>query len=76
MVSRSRSRLPLLFKVVAFALIAMNVTWHGLVALFVGGPLGLGLFLLAVVSVWVWSWLTLRRWHRDDRSGSKHPGDA
>lgn len=76
MVPRPRSQLTILFKVVAFTLIAMNVTWHGLVALFVGGPLGLGLFLLAVISVWVWSWITLRRWHEDDRPDPKQPDDA
>jgi hypothetical protein len=59
------------FKIVAITLIAINVIWHGLVALFVGGPLGLGVFLFGVVSVWVWSWVTIRRWRR--ASGDEHP---
>lgn len=50
------------FKVVAVSLVVANVLWHGLVALFMGGPAGLALFLTGVVSVWTWSWFTMRRW--------------
>ncbi|MDP2316523.1 MAG: hypothetical protein Q8P41_26760 [Pseudomonadota bacterium] len=53
-----------LFKIVAFMLLALNVTIHGTVALFIGGPFGLGVFLLAVVAFWVWASVTLRRWHK------------
>lgn len=49
------------FKLIAIALIAVNVIWHGLVALFIGGPVGLGVFLLAVASIWVGGWVMMRR---------------
>lgn len=50
------------FKLVAITLVVVNVLWHGLVALFVGGPFGLVLFLTGVISMWTWSWFTMRRW--------------
>src|SRR5688572_22098104 len=64
MLSRPRPQSTALFwvfKIVAVTLIAINVIWHGIVAMFLGGPVGLGAFLLAVVAVWTWSWVTMRR---------------
>lgn len=51
-------------KIVAIALMIVNVTMHGIVALFVGGPLGLVLYLIGFVALWATGWFALRRWHR------------
>ncbi|MFN7144651.1 MAG: hypothetical protein ACK4YP_12815 [Myxococcota bacterium] len=67
------------FKIVAVTLIAINVIWHGIVALFIGGPFGLGVFLLGVVSLWVWSWVTIRRLrgaNADERPDPVTPDEA
>ena len=85
MVSRPRPQSAALFstgcvfKIIAVTLIAINVIWHGTVALFLGGPLGLVVFLLAVVAVWVWSWVTMRRLHKasaDERPDPIQPDEA
>ncbi len=52
-------------KVFAFIILAMNVTWHGLAALFVAGPFGLVAYLLVAGTLWVWVWVTMRRWHSE-----------
>lgn len=77
--SRSRPLLMALFKIVAFVLLALNVTIHGTVALFIGGPFGLGVFLLGVVAFWVWAPATLRRWHEasaEERPDAIHPDET
>lgn len=52
-------------KVVAALLMIANVTMHGIVALFIGGPLGLGLYLVAFVTFWTGAWVMLRRSHQE-----------
>lgn len=62
MASRPRSTaLFTVFKVLAVTLVVVNVIWHGLVALFIGGPFGFGVFMVGVAAVWGWSWSTMRR---------------
>ena len=51
------------FKLIAFALLLVNVTMHGTVALFVGGPLGLVLYLVGFTLLWAGGWFALRRFH-------------
>jgi hypothetical protein len=67
------------FKIVAGTLLAINVIWHGLVALFIGGPVGLGGYLLAVVAFWMWASATMRRLHEasaDERPDPIRPDEA
>ncbi|MES2642007.1 MAG: hypothetical protein V4850_21155 [Myxococcota bacterium] len=49
------------FKIIAGTLLVINVIWHGLVAMFIAGPVGLGGYLLAVVTFWMWASATMRR---------------
>ena len=69
-------------KVFAFIFLAINVTWHGLAALFIGGPAGLGGYLLLAGTLWVVVWVTMRRWHSEERpdpaplSEAKHHHDS
>ncbi len=49
------------FKVIATVLMLLNLTFHGTVALFVGGPLGLAIFLVGFVGMWTAAWVVLRR---------------
>lgn len=71
------SSLGCVFKLVALTVIAINVVWHGLVALFIGGPFGLGVFLLGVAAVWGWSWVTMRRLRQASEEERPEPvGDA
>ena len=51
-----------MFKIVALTLMMIDVVWHGLVALLVGGPLGFGVFLVMVAVVWVGPWVA--RWRQ------------
>ncbi|MDP2306205.1 MAG: hypothetical protein Q8P18_09285 [Pseudomonadota bacterium] len=62
-----------MFKVVGGTLMAINVIWHGIVALFVGGPVGLGVFLFAVVAVWMWAWVMMRRLHEASADARPDP---
>ena len=55
-------QLTALFKTVAVLVIASSVMVHGIIVLFLGGPVALGVFLLAVVAFWVWAWFAMRRW--------------
>jgi hypothetical protein len=49
------------FKVIATLLMLLNLTFHGTVALFIGGPFGLALYLVGFVTLWTAGWLVLRR---------------
>lgn len=57
------------FKIVAVLLLLLNVTMHGLVALFIGGPFGLVVYLVGFVCVWTAGFFTLRRWHAERGNG-------
>jgi hypothetical protein len=68
-----------LFKIVAVALVAINVIWHGIVALFLGGPPGFGVFLVGVFALWGWAWVTVRRSHAasaEERPDPIQPDEA
>lgn len=52
-------------KCIGLTLMLLNIAIHGTVALFIGGPFGLGVYLVGVLGLWTAGWLTLRRGYEE-----------
>ena len=56
-------RLLIVAKILGVLVLLANLAFHGLAALFIGGPFGLALYLVVFVGFWTTGWFALRRWH-------------